>query len=202
MENFDIHGNLTVMPKESDYALLISKDTATDMCMISTNTSGLYLNPVGDVWIPYQKQLILGEVSGFTRLGFNTGNTQNTITSSNKDLRITTYKNLEIKATNTLFPAQNSITYLLSSNAARYHALRAVYGTGTGSSNYIQVYHNGVSGQIITGTDGLTLNPFSGNVTIGAVGKPACIQIRDSDDGNWTKCTTLAGGMTCVAGAC
>lgn len=88
MENFEIHGNLTVMPKESDYALLISKDTATDMCMISTNTSGLYLNP------------------------------------------------------------------------------------------------------------------FSGNVTIGAVGKPACIQIRDSNDGNWTKCTTLAGVMICSVGAC
>jgi hypothetical protein len=201
--------NLTIKPDGSDYTLTVSRDADTDMTQITTSDSGLLLNPIGDIWIPYEKQLILGEYGGFTRLGFNTGNTQNSIMSSNKDLRITTHRNLEIKASNTIFPAVNSITYLLASNAARYNELRACYGTGTSTSRYVSLYNDGTDSYLKSNYGNVNIIPsgnnatiIQSNVTIGTTSKAGCIQIRDSDNGGWSKCTILAGALSCSAGVC
>jgi hypothetical protein len=103
---------------------------------ISTDNSDLILNPSGGVKIPYGKSLIIGDTAGVSRLALSTVGSH-ALMSTGSDLRITTYRNLEIKASNTIFPAINAITYLLASNSARYNELRAVYGTGTGSTRYI-----------------------------------------------------------------
>jgi hypothetical protein len=43
---------------------------------------------------------------------------------------------------------------------------------------------------------------ITGNMTMGAEGFPGCFDMRDSDDGGWTKCETLAGALNCSVGRC
>ena len=39
-------------------------------------------------------------------------------------------------------------------------------------------------------------------ILVGSIGQIGCIQIRDNDDGGWSKCTILDGVMTCSTGIC
>ena len=169
---------------------------------ISTRAGDLRLNGYNGVSIPYGKYLSISDLAGFDKLYLSTVGGSHSLVSTGKNLRITTYRNLEIKASNTIFPAVNAITYLLASNAARYHELRAVYGTGTASANYVSIYHNGTIGIVDTSTGSLNLARTKGNVTIGNNGVPGCIQIRDSDNGGWSKCISLSGTLSCSVGTC
>jgi hypothetical protein len=169
---------------------------------ISTQAGNLRLNGYDGVTIPYGKYFSISDLAGFDRLYLSTVGGTHVLVSSGQNLRITTYRNLELKATNTIFPAVNSITYLLASNAARYNELRTVYGSGTGSANYVSIYHNGTTGIVDTSTGSLNLARTKGNVTIGNNGVPGCIQIRDSNDGGWSKCTNLSGTLSCSVGTC
>lgn len=38
----------------------------------------------------------------------------------------------------------------------------------------------------------------AGNLTLGKVGTPGEIKIRDSDNAGWTCCTALDGDLTCA----
>jgi hypothetical protein len=174
---------------------------------ITTSAENLRLNPAGGVTIPYGKFLMIGDNAGFSRLTLSTVGSH-TLTSSNSDLRITTYRNLELKASNTMFPAVNAITYLLASNNARYNELRACYGTNTGSTKYTSVWHDGTSGNVKATTGILILSSTNDtvqvnyNLTIGTDGFPGCLQMRDTDGLAWTKCTTLGGVFSCSIGTC
>jgi len=43
---------------------------------------------------------------------------------------------------------------------------------------------------------------LTGTISTGEEGFPGCLQMRDTDGSNWTRCTTLAGVLTCVIGTC
>jgi hypothetical protein len=175
---------------------------------ITTDSGNLRLNPTGEVSIPYGKSFTIGDIGGFDKLYLSTVGGSHSLVSTNRDLRITTNRNLEIKASNTIFPAVNSITYLFASNSARYNELRACYGTSTGSTKYTSIWHDGTNGNVKSNTGILILSSTNNtvqvnyNLTIGTTGFPGCLQMRDSDDNGWTKCTTLGGVFSCSTGTC
>lgn len=175
---------------------------------INTKSGDLLLNPALGIRMPIGKYISIGDLAGIDKLYLTTVGGNHALISVNKDLRITTNRNLELKASNTIFPAVNSITYLLASNAARYNELRTCYGTGTGATKYVSVWHDGTAGNVRSSSGGLILSSNSTiiqvkyNLTIGDTGYPGCIQLRDSNDGGWTKCQTLAGVLNCTVGTC
>lgn len=209
----NVTGNLTTysnvsfeFPSGTD-SIGFSFNTNENVPQITTTTGNLLLNPTAGVQVPYGKTITIGDLAGFSRLFLTTAGTHGLV-STGSDLRLTTYRNLEIKASNTIFPAVNAITYLLASNAARYNEMRACYGSGTGATKYTSVWHDGTNGNVRSSSGDLILTSNNTvvqvkyNLTIGASGYPGCLQMRDSGNGGWTKCTTLAGIMNCSVGTC
>lgn len=187
----------------------ISFNTDENEYNINMSSGNLRISPENTLSLPYGSNLVIGDLAGFPKLSLTTAGGNHGLVSNQENLRITTYRNLEIKASNTIFPAVNSITYLLASNAARYNELRACYGTGTSSSRYVSLYNDGTDSYLKSNYGVVNIIPsgnnatvIQSNVTIGTTSKAGCIQIRDSDGANWSKCTILAGVLSCSAGTC
>jgi hypothetical protein len=217
INNSIYHGNLfSAYFDEAMDALRISFNNDENSPQITTDSNYLVLNPYYGVVLPEGKSIRIGNIDSFKRLFFTMDGSDARITSSDTNLIITSQRYLQFRASNTLFPAPNIYSYFTSSNSARYHEIRAIYGTGTGSTNYAFMRYNATEGGAVigSGNNALVLKPannntiitgnlnVTNNITIGGVGKAGCIQIRDSDDAGWTKCTTLAGVLNCTIGTC
>jgi hypothetical protein len=79
---------------------------------------------------------------------------------------------------------------------------------GQAPLDIFSVWHDGTNGNIRSNSGNLVLGSnntmvvVNYNLTIGATGFPGCLQMRDSDDGGWTKCITQGGALNCSIGIC